>query len=262
MILGAILLILIGSADIVRSALRGRPRRVSVWLCAAIWAGVVLLAVTGLGVAIWWIAIPVVLAVLWLGSTSASLDARSPAGIVPAVGILAALVAAVVWDRTADGARGFIVDWHASAPLSVIGDVPLPALVMGVGVAVFLVESSNIIVRAALRPTRDEPGPQPVETPRRRGWWRKAEIPVGAVTDLKGGRLIGPLERVLIVTLTLAGSYPVVAGLLAAKGIVRFPEISADGTGGSKAEYFLVGSLVSWTVALGATGLLWIAAQG
>ncbi len=45
--------------------------------------------------------------------------------------------------------------------------------------------------------------------------------------------------------------------MLAAKGIVRFPEISRDGANGGRAEYFLVGSLVSWVVALGGALLLW-----
>ena len=67
--------------------------------------------------------------------------------------------------------------------------------------------------------------------------------------------------RLLIVALTLAGAYAIVAALIAAKGIVRFPEISRDGPSGSKAEYFLVGSLVSWTVAVAAAGLLWLIAQ-
>lgn len=47
------------------------------------------------------------------------------------------------------------------------------------------------------------------------------------------------------------------AGLIAAKGIVRFPEMHEDRAQGNKAEYFLVGSFVSWTVAIVAAGLLW-----
>src|SRR5699024_920459 len=86
----------------------------------------------------------------------------------------------------------------------------------------------------------------------------------GAVPNsrLKGGRVIGPLERIFIMVLTVVGAYHVVAALMAAKGIVRFPEISADATrdpeestAGTKAEEFLVGSLASWGLAGGA-GLL------
>jgi hypothetical protein len=77
----------------------------------------------------------------------------------------------------------------------------------------------------------------------------------------KGGRLIGPLERTIVMILTLAAAYPVLAAMLAAKGIVRFPEISRDGETGARAEYFLVGSLVSWVIALSAAFLVWWAAH-
>lgn len=74
---------------------------------------------------------------------------------------------------------------------------------------------------------------------------------------LKGGRLIGPLERLLVFALTLAAMYPLLAAILAAKGIVRFPEISRDSAAGNRAEYFLIGSLVSWVLALAAALLVW-----
>ena len=62
--------------------------------------------------------------------------------------------------------------------------------------------------------------------------------------------------------LTLTGVYSLLAAVLAAKGIVRFPEISRDGDTGSRAEYFLIGSLVSWVVALAAAFLVWWALSG
>jgi hypothetical protein len=81
--------------------------------------------------------------------------------------------------------------------------------------------------------------------------------PLDVVPDLKGGRLIGPLERFLVFALSLAGAYALVAAFVAAKGIVRFPEISRDRGTGNRAEYFLVGSMVSWVIALGAALLVW-----
>lgn len=41
-----------------------------------------------------------------------------------------------------------------------------------------------------------------------------------------------------------------VGAIVAAKGILRFPEISRDDPEGNKAEYVLVGSFVSWLLAL------------
>ena len=63
------------------------------------------------------------------------------------------------------------------------------------------------------------------------------------VTALRGGRWIGPLER-----LAGAGAEVAIAAVVAAKGVIRFPEISQDSTG-EKAEEFLIGSVSSWILA-------------
>lgn len=83
-----------------------------------------------------------------------------------------------------------------------------------------------------------------------------------ATTALKGGRLLGPMERLAIVGLGLAG-LPTAAGLvIASKGVLRFPELQQrrDATDGPSidevTEYFLVGSFVSWGFALGSLGLV------
>ena len=77
--------------------------------------------------------------------------------------------------------------------------------------------------------------------------------------SLKGGRLLGPMERVLIIGLGLAGQLTAAGLVIAAKGLIRFPELQAkrddrtsvDGVGiDAVTEYFLVGSFVSWLVAL------------
>ena len=77
--------------------------------------------------------------------------------------------------------------------------------------------------------------------------------------QLRGGRLLGPMERVLILGLGLAGQLTAAGLVIAAKGLIRFPELQAtrkDGSGvdgvgiDHVTEYFLVGSFVSWLVAL------------
>ena len=70
----------------------------------------------------------------------------------------------------------------------------------------------------------------------------------GTVTALRGGRWIGPLERLLIIVLAGAGAEVAIAAVVAAKGVIRFPEISQDTTG-EKAEEFLIGSVSSWILA-------------
>lgn len=67
------------------------------------------------------------------------------------------------------------------------------------------------------------------------------------IVELKGGRYIGPIERLFMLAFILIGQFGVMAAIVAAKGIIRFPEISKD-TEGTKAEYFLVGSFTSWAL--------------
>ena len=70
--------------------------------------------------------------------------------------------------------------------------------------------------------------------------------------SMRGGRWIGPLERILIVLLASVEASAAVAAIVAAKGIIRFPEISLDvkeADGGQKAEEFLIGSFASWILA-------------
>lgn len=61
---------------------------------------------------------------------------------------------------------------------------------------------------------------------------------------IAGGELIGYLERVLILTFTLVGSYAAVGFVLAAKSIFRFGELNKSDDR-SMTEYVLIGSLIS-----------------
>ena len=78
---------------------------------------------------------------------------------------------------------------------------------------------------------------------------------------LSGGRWIGPLERLLIVLMAASGPQAAIAAIIAAKGVIRFPEVSKDDTG-EKAEEFLIGSLVSWGLAAAAAVFNTSIAQG
>jgi hypothetical protein len=72
------------------------------------------------------------------------------------------------------------------------------------------------------------------------------------------------MERIFILGLGLAGQITAASIVIAAKGLIRFPELQSakDGTTSVKGdgidevtEYFLVGSFVSWLVALGSLAL-------
>lgn len=78
---------------------------------------------------------------------------------------------------------------------------------------------------------------------------------------LRGGRLLGPMERIFILGLGLAGQLTAAGIVIAAKGIIRWPELQAtpaDQRVGvdEVTEYFLIGSFTSWLLALGS---LWLA---
>ena len=68
-------------------------------------------------------------------------------------------------------------------------------------------------------------------------------------TSMRGGRWIGPLERILILLLASVEAPAAIAAIVAAKGVIRFPEISQD-KAGQKAEEFLIGSFASWILAV------------
>jgi hypothetical protein len=67
--------------------------------------------------------------------------------------------------------------------------------------------------------------------------------------EFRRGRLIGNMERIVLAMLAAVGSYPAIGFLVAAKGLVRSKEFEDR----DYAEYFLVGTLASTTLAL-ATG--------
>lgn len=55
------------------------------------------------------------------------------------------------------------------------------------------------------------------------------------------GRLIGYIERLLVISLTIVGAYPSIAFIIAAKSIARFKQLDDR----NWAEYFLLGTLAS-----------------
>ncbi|RFA14844.1 hypothetical protein B7R22_09030 [Subtercola boreus] len=264
--LTAVLLAAIGSADLWRGLFRGSEvSRPSAGLLASIGASWVLLAVlvtTGLGVPLGWVALCLLAAGGWLVLTTSDEHATGLAGRAAVAGLIVLAVILLLADRTGLALSGYLVDGQRDAATAALRDAPLPQIALFFGVGLFLAESANIVVRIALHPrSRVQATSMPVDDD-------DESLPDGAShdedltrTDLKGGRLIGPLERLLIVAIVLAGLAPIAAALVAAKGIVRFPEIAqdargGDGLSGTKAEYFLVGSLVSWATAAGAIALL------
>jgi len=65
----------------------------------------------------------------------------------------------------------------------------------------------------------------------------------------EGGRLIGLLERALIFVVVVAGQPAAIGFLIAATSILRFGEIGR-GAGRKDIEYILIGTLMSFLVAV------------
>ena len=148
-------------------------------------------------------------------------------------------------DANADGAIGW---WLEVTPLGVLAGLrPEEALLLA-GVMLCQLSTGNVLVRLVLSAT---------------GTSNPARAAGRAAPSyrLKGGRLLGPMERIFIVGLGLAGELTAASVVVAAKGLLRWPELQAAreerGPGiHVVTEYFLVGSFVSWTLALGSLVLL------
>ena len=67
-----------------------------------------------------------------------------------------------------------------------------------------------------------------------------------AKVTLDASRVIGSIERVLVFLFVWLGQYSAIGFLMAAKSVMRFPEMGQ----GKNAEYYLVGSLLSFGLAI------------
>lgn len=259
MILAGFLLLAVGAVDLVRQFAARR------WIGYLVVA-VLLLVLGSVGDALLPMLAALVAGALWVWCMPD--DRPSPAGFWPAVLLGIVSVGAVVTlpERSDAGLIGEV--WHLDSP---VGTISFDLAVLVVGAAAFLLESANLVVRAALdgehtwRPIERRGLDADAADAERADDESSVSEPTAAIdrrSAFQGGRLIGPLERILVLMLTLAAAYPLLAAMLAAKGIVRFPEISRGRETGARAEYFLVGSLVSWVIALGAAFLVWWSANG
>jgi len=76
---------------------------------------------------------------------------------------------------------------------------------------------------------------------------------------VKGGRIVGQLERALVFLLVATGNLSAVGFLVAAKSVFRFGEITDVGQR-KEAEYILIGTLMSFTWAVAVALLtVWLA---
>ncbi len=167
-----------------------------------------------------------------------------------------AVVLAVAAGGEAGEAGGWLETWLADSPIPVLADLSPDRALLLLGLVLLQLSTGNVLVRLVLIATH-------TLNPRKGGTSHDLPTP-----QLKGGRLLGPLERVFILGLGLAGQVTAAGIVVAAKGLIRFPELQAardrdrdrDGPVSQGVhevtEYFLVGSFVSWTIALASLVLL------
>jgi hypothetical protein len=238
----AVLLIALGVADLCRRAIRAAwpplaTGPVVVVVCAALAAlwnagDIPLLVLAAVATVAWeWLCLR--------SERSGRLQAAPLAVFAVALVLLTALSG---WSSTVGG---LVARWSAWVQLP-LNHVTPPRLLMIVGVVLVQFATGNQLVRlvlgsvGAVRPAGE---PQPSDR-------------------LKGGRLLGPMERLLILSLGVGGQVAAASAVVAAKGIIRFPELSAQKDRNGEVgidevtEYFLVGSFTSWLLALGGIGLV------
>ncbi len=164
---------------------------------------------------------------------------------VPLLVLGGGLLLGVLTSGWAAPAGGPLGDWLDSVGVPALQGLSTDRLLLLVGAFLVQLSTGNVVVRLVLAATGttnptygSEPDPE---------------------LRLKGGRLLGPMERVFIVGLGLAGHLTAASIVIAAKGLLRFPELQSKSEQvriHRLTEYFLVGSFVSWLVALFSLALL------
>ena len=227
--LAALLFLSIGVGDLSRP--RDDSRRP--WralIAAAVGTGTAAIAI-GLANTPWpWLAVVAAVALVW-NLTSALLPERW--SLLPVAVLVVAVAVSLAFPGAVPAPSGALATWFDALRYDALAATSLERAALLVGYSVFLLQSANRVVVGVLGLT-------------------DARLKRGAL-QLKGGRIIGPLERLFILWMAVAGQALAVSAIIDAKSILRFPEIRDSGKGSARgvlAEYVLVGSLVSWGLAL------------
>lgn len=145
-----------------------------------------------------------------------------------------ALIFAVLFvcSGSADSVSGPLARWYAQLGFGFVRSVPVDQFVLGVSAVLFMTASGNRIVRLVLA---------------------AAGVSLKSESDVPGGRILGPLERLIVFAVVLAADPAAAAIVVTGKGLLRFPEIrSGDGDSGpdARTEYFLIGTFASLVLAV------------
>lgn len=181
-----------------------------------------------------------VVAFAWSPAVTRGLGKGSPA--LPLLLFGVAVVLVLVLSVHAGAGGGPLGRWLGDSPLPALQGVGVDRLLLVLGAVAIQLSTGNVLVRLVLAATG-------TLNPAKHGTSTDPEV------QLKGGRLLGPMERLFILGLGMAGQLTAASIVVAAKGLLRFPELSSRREQErihQLTEYFLVGSFVSWSVALSA----------
>jgi len=237
-----LLLLALGATDLTNSV---RPVRLLpgvVGAAVAVLAGLTAGLTSGVDLAA--VLVIAVLAPVWDWSVTRGLG-RGPAWL-PLVVLAIVLTAAVVLSGQAGPGGGLLGRWLDDVAVPVLTELEPDRALLLAGVLVAQLSTGNVLVRLVLAVTN-------TVNPARHG------TPSDPEMQLKGGRLLGPMERLFIVCLGLAGQLTAASVVVAAKGLLRFPELQSrvdQDRIHQLTEYFLVGSFASWLIALSSLVLL------
>jgi hypothetical protein len=139
--------------------------------------------------------------------------------------------------------QGPLERWYAGLDFVFVEEVEAGQFLLGCGAVLFAVASCNRIVVLLLGLVPSSLGE--------------------AESRLKGGRFLGPMERIIIGAVVLAGDPAAAAIVITAKGLLRFPEINRSAreprsdpeeeqgrmSPDENTEYFLIGTIASLLLA-------------
>lgn len=236
MILPALVLLSFGVGDLVRLLPeRVARRRNGLAVVAAVCAT---WAVAGLGgmdiCAVALTTIVALPAVAWLSVDWKPRDRTKPVWALALPGV--ALIGTFAASGSAAPIDGALQSWYGNLPFRFTGSdsVPVDQFVLGVAAFLFLLATSNRIVMLVLAAAKDSTDEDEKPEP------------------LKGGRFLGPMERLIVAASIISGGLAGAGFVIAAKGLLRFPEITRTKDAAKideLTEYFLVGTFTSVVVA-------------
>jgi len=245
----ALLLAGVGVADLVASA-RPTPR----WVSPAAGSALVVLvaALAGLLSVADWLAVALACGTVaaWhlLAPDAEASPGRARGALAALLGPMAVLLGV---SGFASAAGGPLAAWLAWVDVLPLDGVPAGRAMLLGALTLANLATAHLVVRYVLvavdaRPPRRRPSP---------------EEPAPASERLRGGRLLGPMERLLVLGFGVAGNLTAAGVVVAAKGLLRWPELQAaardaPGDVDEVTEYFLIGTFTSLLLALASVALV------